>query len=321
MYQFQRDYVLTLYDRDNGKLFTITELRLSFDIQQNVDHANKNNSAEVKVYNLAQTTLDKFSDKQMALSATLAVGYVGSIQQLLKGDVVQIMTKKVGVDTETTFKIADGFKILNGTKVHKTYPEGVTIGFVIQNIAENNNLEVDVIATGNTDRTLPYGYPATGTLKQILDDLCKPNDLEWSILEGKLTVKDKRSVSPNKNVETAIVLSQESGLLDIPYTHTEEVTQAIEQPLEDNETDITEELKPTKSGKPRKQTRRKIQRSNIELKALLNPSVKPNSLIRLDSTKTKLSGYYRVRTIKYSGDTRGGEWFMQIWGDNVKDLV
>ena len=151
--------------------------------------------------------------------------------------------------------------------------------------------------------------------------MCKPNDLEWSILEGKLTVKDKRSVSPNKNVETAIVLSQESGLLDIPYTHTEDVSQAIEQPLNDNEVDITEELKPTKSGKPRKQTTRKIQRSNIELKALLNPSVKPNSLIRLDSTKTKLSGYYRVRTIKYSGDTRGGEWFMQIWGDNVKDLV
>jgi len=117
------------------------------------------------------------------------------------------------------------------------------------------------------------------------------------------------------------VLSQESGLLDIPYTHTEDVSQAIEQPLNDNEVDITEELKPTKSGKPRKQTTRKIQRSNIELKALLNPSVKPNSLIRLDSTKTKLSGYYRVRTIKYNGDTRGGEWFMQIWGDNVKDLI
>ena len=74
MYQYGRNYLLTIYDRDVGNLFTLQSsptnegLRVTFDIQKNVDNKSTANTAKVIIYNLSQATLSKLSDKQMALA-------------------------------------------------------------------------------------------------------------------------------------------------------------------------------------------------------------------------------------------------------------
>ena len=72
MYQYGRNYLLKIYDRDVGNLFTLQSsptnegLRVTFDIQKNVDNKSTANTAKVVIYNLSQATLSKLSDKQMA---------------------------------------------------------------------------------------------------------------------------------------------------------------------------------------------------------------------------------------------------------------
>ena len=63
---------------------------------------------------------------------------------------------------------------------------------------------------------MAYGFPASGTFKQILDEMCYANDLEWDIGNGQLTVKDKRGRTPDATAETAVILNKDSGLIGIP---------------------------------------------------------------------------------------------------------
>lgn len=328
MYQYNRAYQLTINDRETGTLYTIQSggigddsLRVKFDIQKNVDNRATTNTASLKVYNLSQDTLDKLSQKELACQVVLKVGYGGELVEILVGDVLQIQTNQDGSEIETEFVIYEGFAALNAAKISKTYPENSTIKDVITDISTNNDVPIKSISGDNSLKTLAYGFPAFGTFKQILDEMCYANDLEWDIGNGNLTVKDKRGRTPDATKETAIVLNYETGLIGIPQTNYEKVSTSVDVPLQSNEDRITPLEKVNKKGNVVKAKTLKKIRFNVECKALLNPQCKPNVLVKIESLKApNLSGYYRVRTIKYSGDTRGGEWHMNIWCDNVEDL-
>ena len=328
MFQYNRGYQLTINDRETGTLYTIQSggigddsLRVKFDIQKNVDNRATTNTASLKVYNLSQDTLDKLSQKELACQVVLKVGYGGELVEILVGDVLQIQTNQDGSEIETEFVIYEGFAALNAAKISKTYPENSTIKDVITDLATNNDIPIKSISGDNSLKTLAYGFPAFGTFKQILDEMCYANDLEWDIGNGNLTIKDKRGRTPDATKETAIVLNYETGLIGIPQTNYEKVSTSVDVPLQSNEDRITPLEKVNKKGNVVKAKTLKKIRFNVECKALLNPQCKPNVLVKIESFKApNLSGYYRVRTIKYSGDTRGGEWHMNMWCDNVEDL-
>jgi hypothetical protein len=328
MYQYNRAYQLTINDRETGTLYTIQSggigddsLRVKFDIQKNVDNRATTNTASLKVYNLSQDTLDKLSQKELACQVVLKVGYGGELVEILVGDVLQIQTNQDGSEIETEFVIYEGFAALNAAKISKTYPENSTIKDVITDLSTNNDVPIKSISGDNSLKTLAYGFPAFGTFKQILDEMCYANDLEWDIGNGNLTVKDKRGRTPDATKETAIVLNYETGMIGIPQTNYEKVSTSVDVPLQSNEGRVTPTETTNKRGNVVKAKTLKKIRFNVECKALLNPQCKPNVLVKIESFKApNLSGYYRVRTIKYSGDTRGGEWHMNMWCDNVEDL-
>lgn len=56
-----------------------------------------------------------------------------------------------------------------------------------------------------------------------------------------------------------------------------------------------------------------VKRMMMEIETLLNPSVKPNSLVRILSDTTKYSGVYRVRTATYDGNNRSGKFTMKLF--------
>lgn len=331
MYQYDRSYELTINDRETGTLYTFDGrvgnegLRIKFDIQKNVDNKAATNTASVKMYNLSQDTLNGLSQKELACQLVLKVGYAGSLVEILVGDVLQIQTNQDGSETETEFVIYEGFAALNAAKISKTYPENSTVKDVITDLADNHDVPVKSISGDNSLKTLAYGFPAFGTFKQILDEMCYANDLEWDIGNGQLTVKDKRGRTPDATVETAVVLNKDSGLIGIPQTNYEKVSTSVDVPLQSNEERITPLAKVNKKGNVVKAKKLKKLRFNVECKALLNPECRPNSLIKIESIKAPTLGgnkssYYRIRTIKYSGDTRGNDWYMTIWCDNVEDL-
>ena len=315
--QWDRDYLLTFKNPENGKIFQIRELRMSFDIEMFVDNKEKTNKGTISIYNLKDETLAEI--KTRFGNVSLEVGYKGNIKTLVNWEVINIQTKKQGNDKVTTFEITNSYTELSVKKISYSFPEDIFLGNVVDKIAADLGLSLPASKTGEW-RTFKciYGYPAYGTGKQVLDEIAKTYAIEWKINDGVLIVTDRYGLSGGE-WEKAIVLTKETGLLDYPFSDTEEVSKSVGQALDkDNELFLPRStpLKPKKDGTPRKISKYRARRYGVRVRALLNPEVRPNSLFKVVTDDEMFNDFYRVRSVSFKGDTRGGEWWMELWGDS-----
>lgn len=316
--QWGRDYLLTFKNPENGTLIYVSELRIQFDVEMYVDNKEKTNKGTVVIFNLSDETVKKIGTRYGTL--TLAAGYQGNIKTIISGDVINIRTTRQGTDRVTTFELAPNFTNLAIKPVKYSFPADIYLENVVAEIANQLDLAFTKSTKGDW-RTLKcqFGYPAYGNGKQVLDEIANTYAVEWKIIDGELIVTDRYSLNGGE-WEKAIVLSKDSGLLEIPYIDSEEVSKSTGQALDkENEQFLppTKALKPTKDGKPRKVSRFKARRYGIRAKALLNPEVRPNSLFKVVTDDKMFDSFYRVRSVNFKGDTRGGDWLMELWGDSI----
>ena len=59
----------------------------------------------------------------MACQILLDVGYGDELTRLLTADVLQVKTVRQKGDVSTTFEVAEGFMLVNETKISKVYSE------------------------------------------------------------------------------------------------------------------------------------------------------------------------------------------------------
>lgn len=314
--QFDRDYLLTFKNAETGTIFQTKDLRCSFDIEMYVDNKSKTNKGTVSVYNLTDDTVNKISTRFGKI--LLEAGYKGNIKGIVEGDVVNVKTTKQGSDRVTVFELAPNFINTAIKPFSFVLPENTKLSFLIKGVATALGL---ALPNSNKkqeweDIVIPYGYPVYGTGKQVLDEIASCYSVEWRIQDGILYVTDRYGLNNSKR-ESAIVLNKNTGLIDIPYISTEEVSKSIGQALEeDNEQLLREIISLKKDGTPRKKTKYKARRYGVKVNALLNPAVKPNSLFKIETGLDQVDGYYRVRSVKFKGDTRGNEWYMELYGDS-----
>lgn len=316
--QWNRDYLLTFKNPTTGDEFVVKDLRIDFDVELYVDNKEKTNKGTINIYNLSKSTAEAMKTRWGTL--TLAVGYKGRLKTLIKGDVINVSTQKKGTDRVTSFEMAPNFTDLSVKKITKTFPEQCTLKSVVDSVANTLGLSVPNVSVGEWQTTTcPYGYPAYGTGKQVLDELAKTYAIEWKIIDDVLVVTDRYGLSGGE-LERTIVLSKDSGLLDFPFTDTEEVSKSVGQAVsKDNEVFVSVNvLKPKKDGTPRKVTRYKARRYGTRVRALINPEIRPNSLFKVVTDGDVFNDFYRVRSVTFKGDTRGNEWSMEIWGDSVE---
>ncbi len=142
--------------------------------------------------------------------------------------------------------------------------------------------------------------------------------------EMSLDIKRLFLSEDNKN---AVVLSFETGLLETPYLDNRNIKVPFNSKLNENETIVEskgitvkrskktgEALVDKKTGKvktkvPKTMT---INRRFLTAKAQLNPSIKPQSMIKIESHITKVDGIYRARNCKFVGDTHQGDWTVEM---------
>lgn len=316
--QWDRDYLVTFKNPENGVIIQVDSLRVQFDIEMYVDNKEKTNKGTVSLSNLSDDTLNKINTRYGTL--TLAAGYKGNIKNVITGDVINIRTTRNGNDKITTFELAPNFINLAIKKVNYSFPADIYLESVVAEIARQLSLSFTKSTKGEwrTQKCI-YGYPAYGTGKQVLDEIASTFAIEWKIVDDQLIVTDRYSLNGGEEGK-AIILSKDSGLLDIPYTDSEEVSKAVGQALDkENEQFLTSTkvLKPTKSGKPRKVSRFKARRYGVRVKALLNPEIRPNGLFKIVTDDNSFNSFYRVRSVNFKGDSRGTEWYMELWGDSV----
>lgn len=207
--------------------------------------------AEIRIYNLSSVSIGAIIE-----NAEIIVngGYNKNIGNLFSGRVESVDTKMQGVTKVTRILATDGGISRKNVTVSKTYKEGSTAKFIMQDIA--NALGYNVIEIQPV-KNIVYnqGKVIFGNAYNELTKIVKESKSKMFINKGQLTIR-----SEDKGTETGFVLDKSSGMIGSP-----------------------ERIEEEKDGK-------KIVKYRI--KSLLNHKIKKDSLIRVDS-KT-LKGDFRV---------------------------
>lgn len=137
---------------------------------------------------------------------------------------------------------------------------------------------------------------------------------------------DKLYIS-EKDSKVAYVLTWDTGLLELPTIDNKNVVVPYDQKLASNEVLVkrkvikpiidkkTGEHKKDKDGnlrytKPPKTMT--VNRRFLSCVAQLNPSIKPDAMIRILTGYSKVDGLYRVRDCRFRGDTHEGDWIVEM---------
>ena len=290
--QRDRKYVLTIGDYKSGDGVQITDLQLRFDVSKSADNKRSANSATVEVYNLSRATLGRLETE--FLEATLAVGYAATgVQTILTGNVTETRTVKQGTDTVTQLILGEGYTALNHNRLKSLVAPGQTVQDVIEEIRKQMPGVVRGAYVGtNLSNKVLYGYPLNGTPRAMLDRLCKEQRLEWRVDNGALYLSEENGLL-SKDTSDVPLVSEDSGLIDIPFYA------ASDSKLPTN----------------------KRHKAGVQFKMLLNPEIIPGKMVRLESkVMPALTGFYRVNDARFTGDYRGGDWYVEVTAARVDSV-
>lgn len=277
--QTNRIYSLIVGSSEDG--WEITDLHITFDVSKMADNSKQDNTCNIEIYNLSREK-QAYLEKEY-IYAVLSVGYVGTgLIRLYAGQVVSASTLKRGADTITTIRMGSSYTELNHQVMNKIIPEGGLVEDVILEISKSLGTSRNVITGVNCKNPVLDGYPLSGTPKEMLKEVCKAHDMEWSIDDSVLYVRD--STTSHTKAGAVVVISQESGLIERPYLTT------------------------TSGGISKKND--KIKKKGLQFKCLINPELIPGSLIKLEYGE--VSGYYRIDSLRATGGWADTAWHMDV---------
>ena len=261
-------------------------------MSKSADNKRTGNSATIEVYNLSRATLGKLETE--FLEATLAVGYAStSIQTIITGNVTRTSTVKQGTDTITQLELGEGYVALN----HKRLKSLVAPGETVQDVVEEIRKQMPGVVRGayvgtNLSNKVLYGYPLNGTPRAMLDRLAKEQRLEWRVDNGALYVTNENGLL-SKDTSSVPRVDKDNGLIDIPFYA------AGDSKLPTN----------------------KRHKSGVQFKMLLNPEIVPGKMVYLVSdVMPNLTGFYRANDVRYTGDYRGGDWYVEVTASRVESV-
>ena len=281
---------------DSGDALDLSALRFSFAIRRG--DRQTPNSADIRVYNVAQKTADRI--RQILPTpefsrVVIQAGYEGNYGVIFDGQIKQVRVgRESQLDTYLDITAADGDSAYNFAVSALSLPAGSTPGdhasAVLQGMAKygiGQGYMPDL--PGNP---LPRGKAIFGMSRDELRKIAETTSTSWSIQDGAVNFIPETSYMPGD----VPVISAATGMIGIP-----EQTQ-----------------------------------DGIRIKTLLNPSIKIGSAIKLDnkslnqyrynlainqqaqnglseqSNKVNADGLYYVMLADHTGDTRGNAWFTDM---------
>jgi hypothetical protein len=245
-------------------------LRVVFKVEASLDTSA--NTAEITVYNLAESTRAKVSEE--GIETSLEVGYTGQSAVIFRGKLEAGTSVLDGVDWVTSFQSTDGGQQLRKNRINISFKNinvaealtqvANTLGVGLGNVLEKAN-------AGNIRGALNQfanGVVLSGPSKKELDRLAKTLGYNWSIQNGQLQLLGPRdAIEPGD----AIVVSADTGMIGSP--------EAGEKGI-------------------------------VEVRSLLIPKLTPGRVVSLSSRQ--ISGFYRVEKATFVGDTRGRDWYADL---------
>ena len=183
-----------------------------FRIAFNVELTSESNSnlATVSIYNLNDTSR-AFIEKD-GIKIILMAGFGPNPQIIFAGEVDGDKTKseKNGADIITTIESGEGKFSLNNTVLNKTFAPGVSIEQAIKDVGKDLGLPIN--SKDIKSEKFNQGLSISGSPQEVLNNLTKKQDLEWSVQAGILEIKKKNGTISDE----AVVMGPETGLVSIP---------------------------------------------------------------------------------------------------------
>lgn len=280
--QKNREYKLIIGDSKTTAALEIDALQVTFDISKSMNNKKKTNSASIEVYNLTDDQL-KILDTDYP-AAVFSAGYAdtGGPKRLFSGQVNNVTTRKSGTDRVTQIQMGSGYTELNHEVLSQVVPAGKNVEAAIEELRKAIGADRGVYNGTNLNNQIIYGYPLSGTPKEMLDELSEKYNLNWQ-LDGDVLYVNNNDRANTENFNQAYIISEYTGMVDIPYRAT------------------------LNKGRSKKD---KVKKPGVQFKILLNPAITAGDIIRLEDTL--ITGWYKVEDIRHTGSWRSNPWYTEI---------
>jgi hypothetical protein len=251
------------------------------------------NLAKISLYNLNDDTLAALQTKFTEI--IFNAGYEGNVRLLFRGQIRNTFLSRENPNKIATIYAGDGQRDWQESTFNKTFNENVSIQTAVKEVLSSfKNLSVGIVSglTGTPDKL--RGQTLSGKSADIMDNLARDYGFDWSIQDNELTIVPDEEVVPG--VE-ATLINAATGMIGSPAL------------IETN-----------------------VGIGGVEVTTLLNPNIRPNNLIRIESIATEIAignlffreikktqgeGVYKVQEITFLGDSREGEWVSKIKGRTI----
>jgi hypothetical protein len=209
-------YAKLMVSRKSGRYAGIEfrNLRIVFDIEKTrTSEANKGN---IQIYNLNQDHWTIF-ETHKDLFVVLYVSYNDpkNYEILFTGNVNKCSTAKDGVNIVTSIESGDGQKALQNARLEKTFKAGQIIKDAAKDVVDTFKdvanvaiKAVDDVITGNSGLSFSF----SGQSKDLMDNLAKKFNFDWSIQNNQVVMKAKSTPIDNYAVD----INFRTGLIGCP---------------------------------------------------------------------------------------------------------
>ncbi len=201
------------------------------------------------------------------LQLKLEAGYAGKNEIIFSGDIQRVLSRREGADMITEFEPGDGELAYNDSVVNKSFAPGISFSNVLQYVSSSFGLPIKV-QQGVQKESYLNGISVSGSAKDVMNDLTEKQGLIWSIQDGAIQILKKDTGI--EGVE-AVRVSSDTGLIGSPKKKGENAKAAL------------------------------------EVTSLLNPKIRPDAPVFIDSIFIK--GVVVPRKVMHKGDSQGGDYF------------
>ena len=289
-------------------------LRVTFDISQKAFQVYW--YADITIYNLDQATTNLLLGQQLQnLNVSVSAGYKdGAYGVIWSGPVFQpLFEREESLDFKVTLHCLLGLFENARNYVSQTFAAQITQTQLVQQMADQafTKIPIDKVSANLSPKKLPRGKIVFGNPGKYFTQIAEDNNMQWWLSQKGLTMgfpdEDISPVVPDYLTFSPPLLPKPNTAGWVPPTNANGVI--IDTPVQTQYGVAFRALLNPNVQVQKPMLQVKIDNSQIRRqKLLIDPSSQgPAKLTLLDQ-----DGIYVVGGVRFSGDTRGEAWYVDV---------
>jgi hypothetical protein len=256
--------------------FGLDGLACEFNVEKRLD--SRPNTCELGIFNLSPDHRGELSAKAAAAKKKKVVveveaGYEGNVSRIFRGDLRFAFHKREGADIKTTIEAGDGEFSVSRAKIFKSWAPGTPVSTVLSDVVGALGLGKGNLAQATIAEFLGGGTAFVG----------------GTACSGR-AMKELTRITQSLGLQWSI----QDGTLQ--FLSTGQALQGTAVLLSSSTGMI---------GAPDID-----QKGIVKVRSLLQPDIFPGRKIKLDAAE--LQGFYRAEKCRYTGDTYGNDWYVDV---------